>query len=104
MALFQSKQQAKGSLQMETYLAQVRALMALATGDEKHDQSAHSTLDVLWVLYDRILHYNEGSIWESLLLAANQHLSSLTCIVIDNHSGIAVTPLACFPTAEPVVL
>src|SRR6476619_6873820 len=24
-------------------------------GDEKHDWSAHSTLDVLWVLYDRVL-------------------------------------------------
>jgi len=30
--------------------------MSLASGDEKHDPSAHSTLDVLWVLYDRILH------------------------------------------------
>jgi transketolase len=29
--------------------------MALASGDEKHDPSAHSTLDVLWVLYDRVL-------------------------------------------------
>jgi len=26
------------------------------TGDEKHQPSAYSTLDVLWVLYDRILH------------------------------------------------
>ncbi len=25
------------------------------TGDEKHAPSAHSTLDVLWVLYDRVL-------------------------------------------------
>lgn len=30
-------------------------LLALMTGDEKHDSSAHSTLDVLWVLYDRVL-------------------------------------------------
>lgn len=29
--------------------------MALMTGDEKHSPAAHSTLDVLWVLYDRIL-------------------------------------------------
>jgi transketolase len=29
--------------------------MALMTGDEKHDASATSTLDVLWVLYDRVL-------------------------------------------------
>jgi transketolase len=30
-------------------------LLERLTGDEKHDASAHSTLDVLWVLYDRIL-------------------------------------------------
>ena len=31
------------------------ALMSLMTGDEKHGPSATSTLDVLWVLYDRFL-------------------------------------------------
>ena len=31
------------------------ALMTRLTGDEKHDWSSASTLDVLWVLYDRIL-------------------------------------------------
>lgn len=30
-------------------------LMTLMTGDEKHSTSATSTLDVLWVLYDRVL-------------------------------------------------
>ncbi len=30
-------------------------LMTLMTGDEKHNPSSTSTLDVLWVLYDRIL-------------------------------------------------
>ena len=29
--------------------------MARMTGDEKHDHAAASTLDVLWVLYDRVL-------------------------------------------------
>jgi transketolase len=33
----------------------LRALMALATGDEKHDESSTSTLDAIWVLYDRVL-------------------------------------------------
>ena len=33
----------------------VRRLMTLATGDEKHDGSTMSTLDVLYVLYDRVL-------------------------------------------------
>ena len=31
------------------------ALLTRLTGDEKHDWSALSTLDVLWVLYDRVL-------------------------------------------------
>jgi transketolase len=31
------------------------ALLQELTGDEKHDWSALSTLDVLWVLYDRVL-------------------------------------------------
>ncbi len=30
-------------------------LIALMTGDEKHAPAAHSTLDALWVLYDRVL-------------------------------------------------
>ena len=33
----------------------LRSLLTRITGDEKHAPSAHSTLDVLWVLYDRIL-------------------------------------------------
>lgn len=33
----------------------VRVLMARETGDEKHDESSTSTLDALWVLYDRVL-------------------------------------------------
>ena len=33
----------------------LNGLMSLMTGDEKHDSSATSTLDVLWVLYDRVL-------------------------------------------------
>jgi transketolase len=34
---------------------ELRALMTRMTGDEKHAPSATSTLDVLWVLYDRVL-------------------------------------------------
>jgi transketolase len=30
-------------------------LMSLMTGDEKHDRASTSTLDVVWVLYDRVL-------------------------------------------------
>ena len=35
--------------------ADLPALMAIMTGDEKHSPSANSTLDALWVLYDRVL-------------------------------------------------
>ncbi|MFE2408701.1 transketolase [Kitasatospora sp. NPDC059408] len=37
------------------------ALMALMTGDEKHGPAATSTLDALWVLYDRILRVTPGT-------------------------------------------
>jgi transketolase len=37
-------------------LDEVRRLIELQTGDEKHDESSTSTLDALWVLYDRVLH------------------------------------------------
>ena len=33
----------------------LRRLMSLMTGDEKHDVAATSTLDVVWVLYDHVL-------------------------------------------------
>jgi transketolase len=36
---------------------ELQELMVLQTGDEKHARSADSTLDVLQVLYDRILRY-----------------------------------------------
>ena len=42
-------------------ISQVRELMARATGDEKHEQSTSSTLDALWVLYDRILHVDPAN-------------------------------------------
>ena len=35
--------------------ADLTGLMSLMTGDEKHGPAATSTLDVLWVLYDRVL-------------------------------------------------
>src|SRR6478672_1466227 len=39
-------------------------LMSLMTGDEKHDAAATSTLDVLWVLYDRVLDVSPATINE----------------------------------------
>jgi transketolase len=34
-------------------------LLTRLTGDEKHDTSSFSTLDVLWVIYDRVLGEND---------------------------------------------
>jgi transketolase len=46
-------------------LAVVRSLLSRATGDEKHDESSTSTIDALWVLYDRVLHVNPADpTWE----------------------------------------
>ncbi|WP_406185878.1 transketolase [Streptomyces sp. NBC_01006] len=40
-------------------------LIALMTGAEKHGPAAHSTLDVLWVLYDRVLRVEPESAEEA---------------------------------------
>ena len=40
---------------------QLANLMNLASGDEKHDPSAYSTMGVLSVLYDRILNYDAAN-------------------------------------------
>ncbi len=39
-------------------------LMSLMTGDEKHSAAATSTLDVLWVLYDQVLHVSPETVAE----------------------------------------
>jgi transketolase len=39
-------------------IAELKELMRLQTGDEKHDSSSTSTLDVLHVLYDRVLRFD----------------------------------------------
>ncbi|MFI2302651.1 transketolase [Actinacidiphila glaucinigra] len=39
----------------------LRRLMSLMTGDEKHGPAATSTLDVLWVLYERVLRVTPGT-------------------------------------------
>ncbi|MEU6083756.1 transketolase [Streptomyces sp. NPDC047108] len=42
--------------------ADLTRLMALMTGDEKHGPTATSTLDALWVLYDRVLQVSPGTV------------------------------------------
>lgn len=43
------------TMNSELPFADLPGLMAAMSGDEKHDHSAASTLDVLWVLYDEVL-------------------------------------------------
>lgn len=40
----------------------LRRLMSLMTGDEKHSLAATSTLDVVWVLYDRVLNVSPDAV------------------------------------------
>jgi len=40
----------------------LRRLMSLMTGDEKHSLAATSTLDVVWVLYDRVLNVSPETV------------------------------------------
>jgi transketolase len=50
---------------MDGYLAELHRLISLQTGDEKHTSSATSTLDVLYILYDRILRVDPANpAWE----------------------------------------
>jgi transketolase len=42
--------------------ADLPGLMDMMSGDEKHDHSAASTLDVLWVLYDQVLRISPASV------------------------------------------
>ncbi|WP_030297500.1 transketolase [Streptomyces katrae] len=51
-------------------------LMALMTGAEKHGPAATSTLDVLWVLYDRVLRVGPASAekpWRDRFLLSKGH-------------------------------
>lgn len=51
---------------MSLSYADVPGLMTRLTGDEKHSASATSTLDVLWVLYDKVLHVTPRTVDDPL--------------------------------------
>jgi transketolase len=53
--------QALGAPAGHTY-ADLPRLMERMTGDEKHSSAATSTLDVIWVLYDRVLRVSPATI------------------------------------------
>jgi transketolase len=47
---------------MTTTYEELPGLMTQLTGDEKHDASATSTLDVIWVLYDAVLRVSPDTV------------------------------------------
>ncbi len=47
---------------VEHTYADLPRLMARMTGDEKHSSAATSTLDVVWVLYDRVLRVSPATV------------------------------------------
>jgi transketolase len=47
---------------MTTTEPDLTALIARMTGDEKHSAAAESTVDVLWVLYDRVLNVSPATV------------------------------------------
>lgn len=49
-------------LQSMTTTLDLAALFRRMTGDEKHEWAAASTLDVLWVLYDRVLNVEPATV------------------------------------------
>lgn len=75
------------------------ALMTLMTGDEKHDSAATSTLDVLWVLYNRILNVapdRRGDPDRDRFLLSKGHGPMAYYAVLAAHGFISREQLALF--------
>ena len=69
-------------------------LLTLLTGDEKHDSSSLSTLDVLWVLYDRVLREDDR------FLLSKGHGPTAYYAVLAAKGFIPVEELAGFGTFD----
>ncbi len=91
---------------MQADLAPIQQLMMLATGDEKHDESAHSTLDVLWVLYDRILRYDpHNPRWEDRdrFVLSKGHGPIALYAILANKGFFSPTHLKTFRTWDSIL-
>jgi transketolase len=80
---------------------EIHRLMALATGDEKHDESSTSTLDAIHVLYDRVLRFdavNPG--WEERdrFILSKGHGPASYYAVLAHHGFFPPDRLASFMT------
>src|SRR3954453_15576310 len=66
------------------------ALLHRLTGDEKHDSSSYSTLDVVWVLYDRILGPDDR------FLLSKGHGPTAYYPILGANGSLPVDALDCF--------
>jgi transketolase len=81
-------------------------LLTLLTGDEKHDRSSFSTLDVLWVLYDRVLRIDPSSPDEpgrDRFLLSKGHGPAAYYAVLAAKGFISVDALAGFGNGDSVL-
>ncbi len=79
------------------------ALLAMLNGDEKHDSSAASTLDVLWVLFDRVLRLNPADPHDPLrdrLYLSKGHGPHAYYAMLAAFGFLAPETLATFATFE----
>jgi transketolase len=81
-------------------------LLTLLTGDEKHDRSSYSTLDVLWVLYDRVLRVDPsapGDPGRDRFLLSKGHGPAAYYAVLAAKGFISVDALAGFGEGDSVL-
>lgn len=80
---------------------EIHRLMALATGDEKHEESSTSTLDAVHVLYDRVLRVDPASPrWEERdrFILSKGHGPASYYAVLAHHGFFPPERLAGFMT------
>jgi transketolase len=81
-------------------------LLTLLTGDEKHDRSSFSTLDVLWVLYDRVLRIDPATPHDPArdrFLLSKGHGPAAYYAVLAAKGFISVDALAGFGNGDSVL-
>jgi transketolase len=86
--------------------ADLPRLISLMTGDEKHSESATSTLDVLWVLYDRVLRISPESAADprrDRFLLSKGHGPMAYYAVLAAKGFIPVASLADFGSYESIL-
>lgn len=79
---------------MANDMDRIRELLTYSLGDEKHDPSTHSTLDVLWVLYDRVLCYDpQRPRWEGRdrFVLSKGH-GCQVCRSVESNSIVLIEP------------